>query len=110
MLYTPASDAGWSSLVARRAHNPEVASSNLAPANITAPLWEAFKWGFQTQGGGFFVSWPTRVVRVFVRSRWLQGAVVGSVWGHASNQVRHRLRDSWATGTLWAWNLPSSPL
>src|SRR5262245_5145711 len=27
-----ASDAGWSSLVARWAHNPKVASSNLAPA------------------------------------------------------------------------------
>tara|TARA_B100000131_G_scaffold319904_1_gene366757 strand:+ start:2566 stop:2784 length:219 start_codon:yes stop_codon:yes gene_type:complete len=27
-------DAGWSSLVARRAHNPKVASSNLAPATI----------------------------------------------------------------------------
>ena len=26
------SDAGWSSLVARRAHNPKVVSSNLAPA------------------------------------------------------------------------------
>ena|GEM_PF-1792493 len=27
-----APDAGWSSLVARRAHNPKVVSSNLAPA------------------------------------------------------------------------------
>ncbi len=26
--------AGWSSLEARRAHNPEVASSNLAPATM----------------------------------------------------------------------------
>ena len=30
--YTPGRDAGWSSLVARRAHNPEVAGSNPAPA------------------------------------------------------------------------------
>ena len=30
--YTSPSDAGWSSLVARWAHNPKVASSNLAPA------------------------------------------------------------------------------
>ena len=29
-----ASDAGWSSLVARRAHNPKVAGSNPAPATI----------------------------------------------------------------------------
>ena len=31
--YSPISiDAGWSSLVARRAHNPEVAGSNPVPA------------------------------------------------------------------------------
>ncbi len=30
-------DAGWSSSVARRAHNPEVASSNLAPATNEEP-------------------------------------------------------------------------
>jgi hypothetical protein len=30
--YTGTCIAGWSSLVARRAHNPKVASSNLAPA------------------------------------------------------------------------------
>ena len=28
--------AGWSSLVARRAHNPKVVGSNPAPATITA--------------------------------------------------------------------------
>jgi hypothetical protein len=28
------SNAGWSSLVARRAHNPKVVSSNLTPATI----------------------------------------------------------------------------
>ena len=36
-------DAGWSSLVARRAHNPKVVSSNLAPAtNIKSTLRSAF--------------------------------------------------------------------
>ena len=35
LLYTHLSGvAGWSSLVARRAHNPKVVSSNLAPATI----------------------------------------------------------------------------
>ena len=29
------SDAGWSSLVARRAHNPKVVGSNPAPATIS---------------------------------------------------------------------------
>ena len=32
MYNTPHVDAGWSSPVARRAHNPKVVSSNLAPA------------------------------------------------------------------------------
>ena len=37
LLYTHLSGvAGWSSLVARRAHNPKVVSSNLAPATIQA--------------------------------------------------------------------------
>ena len=37
-------DAGWSSLVARRAHNPKVAGSNPAPATTKA----------QVTGLGFF--------------------------------------------------------
>src|SRR5581483_10719228 len=35
--YNPCRDAGWSSQVARRAHNPEVAGSNPAPAIEKAP-------------------------------------------------------------------------
>jgi hypothetical protein len=31
--------AGWSSLVARRAHNPEVVSSNLTPATSHHPKY-----------------------------------------------------------------------
>ncbi len=37
-------DAGWSSLVARRAHNPKVAGSNPAPATKETPRTHA--WGF----------------------------------------------------------------
>jgi hypothetical protein len=37
------SDAGWSSLVARRAHNPKVVSSNLAPAtNFNSSIKSVF--------------------------------------------------------------------
>ena len=36
-------DAGWSSLEARRAHNPKVASSNLAPAILCVALWDTQK-------------------------------------------------------------------
>ena len=32
MYYSASSDAGWSSLAARRAHNPKVVGSNPAPA------------------------------------------------------------------------------
>src|SRR5438874_12350508 len=35
-------DAGWSSQVARRAHNPEVAGSNPAPATQKGPLRRVF--------------------------------------------------------------------
>ena len=42
--------AGWSSLVARWAHNPKVASSNLAPATT--------KKAFLLRQRGFFVSNP----------------------------------------------------
>src|SRR5205814_9309293 len=35
------SDAGWSSLVARRAHNPEVVGSNPTPAIIECGMWNA---------------------------------------------------------------------
>src|SRR5215211_3276561 len=40
--YNSACDAGWSSQVARRAHNPEVAGSNPAPATTKALLNGAF--------------------------------------------------------------------
>jgi hypothetical protein len=42
-VYTDA--AGWSSLVARRAHNPKVAGSNPAPAIEKAPEIGAFFFG-----------------------------------------------------------------
>src|SRR5919198_4116265 len=40
--YTRRRDAGWSSQVARRAHNPEVAGSNPAPATAKGPGNGAF--------------------------------------------------------------------
>ena len=41
-------DAGWSSLVARRAHNPKVAGSNPAPATNENP---GCAWVFPILGG-----------------------------------------------------------
>src|SRR5262249_6089734 len=40
--YDPRRDAGWSSQVARRAHNPEVAGSNPAPATRNGRLKRPF--------------------------------------------------------------------
>ncbi len=37
------SDAGWSSLVARRAHNPKVVGSNPAPATTLRRLFSETK-------------------------------------------------------------------
>ncbi len=37
--YAPHTDAGWSSMVARRAHNPKVVGSNPAPATKFKPTW-----------------------------------------------------------------------
>src|SRR5437879_1952969 len=42
--YTAPCDAGWSSQVARRAHNPEVAGSNPAPATKEGPGNGAFRF------------------------------------------------------------------
>src|SRR5438045_4585248 len=42
--YNAPRDAGWSSQVARRAHNPEVAGSNPAPATSKAPLPRGFRF------------------------------------------------------------------
>ncbi len=39
-------DAGWSSLVARRAHNPKVVGSNPTPATNDRPSFLLEKWGF----------------------------------------------------------------
>jgi len=39
VCYNISSDAGWSSLVARRAHNPKVAGSNPAPATSCGQTW-----------------------------------------------------------------------
>ncbi len=51
--------AGWSSLVARRAHNPEVASSNLAPAPKMCkgpPKGGLFVFGGRASGASFRVN------------------------------------------------------
>ena len=37
------SDAGWSSLVARRAHNPKVVGSNPAPATNPLRIWTSLR-------------------------------------------------------------------
>ena len=53
--------AGWSSLVARRAHNPKVASSNLAPATkIIAGLSRCESTGSSALEGVTISVWTPR--------------------------------------------------
>ncbi len=59
-------DAGWSSPVARWAHNPKVDSSNLSPATN---LIEAFgEW----TTGGFFVVYRLSIVFELIRRKHLE--------------------------------------
>ena len=51
--------AGWSSLVARWAHNPKVASSNLAPATKPSLILNGFR---ELPGGRFTVWWQLRQI------------------------------------------------
>ena len=46
IIYAPQFDAGWSSLVARRAHNPKVVGSNPAPATNFKRLINSLLIGF----------------------------------------------------------------
>ena len=63
LSYHRVSAAGWSSLVARRAHNPKVAGSNPAPATRERPATAVFP----------FVELPLdRPVRVVVTTRGYQ--------------------------------------
>ena len=64
--YTRRTDAGWSSLVARRAHNPEVAGSNPAPATGKAPetgLFRSLDRDRRVELLPNFCLWPRRSVR-----------------------------------------------
>ena len=57
--------AGWSSLVARRAHNPKVASSNLAPATNDIKGLQALACNpFIIYGFFFFVLFLTFLIHL----------------------------------------------
>jgi hypothetical protein len=59
--------AGWSSLVARRAHNPKVASSNLAPATReVAGQSRSERIGLSCAVGIVVTNWSQQVNRALV--------------------------------------------
>ena len=82
--YTPRCDAGWSSQVARRAHNPEVAGSNPAPATAEGPGNGAFRVsriercvGASVRGYAFHVVWLYLLLAVVVGiAIWLAIVVI----------------------------------
>jgi hypothetical protein len=93
-----ASDAGWSSLAARRAHNPKVTGSNPVPATrIEKPP-------VSKETGGFVVLRPVFIcVRQVARfSMWLKFAAASRDVGDParSNRWLPRLRLAIATGAV----------
>ena len=73
------SDAGWSSLAARRAHNPKVAGSNPAPATRSfleqeSLLVRLFCWA---QGSVALVSQAASMLRVKCPGRVWMGRDIG---------------------------------
>ena len=69
--------AGWSSLVARRAHNPEVVGSNPAPATKNTKVIGSIRWPFSCCGNGFSPLWqccgsePWQTEDIRQREAWL---------------------------------------
>ncbi len=62
-------DAGWSSLVARRAHNPKVAGSNPAPATKEIPVQKGSRFGEAPSNvRAIYQGSTTRTVGVSVRA------------------------------------------
>jgi hypothetical protein len=78
-------DAGWSSQVARRAHNPEVAGSNPAPAIRKALETGPFCSLRRDRAGGFlpnFCPWLLPMVQESARSAE-RGSVRARIHGEA---------------------------
>ena len=76
-------DAGWSSLAARRAHNPKVVGSNPAPATRII-LIKAPPWGFCILESGLkahFLFWVTKGCRVMRQHEALEAVILPIVDG-----------------------------
>src|SRR6516225_3635523 len=87
------SDAGWSSLVARWAHNPKVAGSNPAPATNIPP-----------DPRGFFI-WdgPLETIRLHIEKKNRAGKTVTVLEGFTRDQaylgsLASRLKQACGTG------------
>ena len=75
--------AGWSSLVARRAHNPEVAGSNPAPATTKGPGQGPFCSQHALAAmGGITTKLQRTLVRVRVKVRYLCPALAPAPLSH----------------------------
>ena len=82
MRYDSGRDAGWSSQVARRAHNPEVAGSNPAPAISLAS--SRFRYPVVVGGGTPFLPPVGEAVALdLIETRTFGSRVVYERYGRA---------------------------
>ena len=83
-------DAGWSSLVARRAHNPKVAGSNPAPATHERPAQAGLSFSLVR---GVLASWYRRGTKVSWRPAYSAGDTervprLGSLYPKFESKIR----------------------
>ena len=89
--------AGWSSLVARRAHNPEVVGSNPAPATINLQLGTVISvpsfFLFDTRGCTFRCTYTTSAAAGRATRRPPIHSVAGSIVSRGGSPSRRMAAD-----------------
>src|SRR5215218_7926579 len=103
--YSTRTDAGWSSLVARRAHNPKVAGSNPAPATSQRPASAGLS-RFRNRPGTVSLGWVLCYVGLasslfFLLNRsYTDGAPAKHQSAITGSQMAHPNDESAANGTM----------
>jgi serine/threonine protein kinase len=85
-------NAGWSSPVARRAHNPKVAGSNPAPATTKALVDRKIRQGFLASPPVYLTVYLTGWIKLFIPFYELRQAQLGQ--GERSEVTRQIIEDA----------------